>query len=122
MTDCCGGDASNQRERTLLWIVLVLNLVMFFVEFTAGWIADSSGLLADSLDMLADAAVYAVSLYAVGRALKHRAQAALLNGSLQMLLGVGVVVEVVRRIVFGSAPEAMTMTSIALLALSTRHI
>lgn len=117
MSDCCGGEAKNQRERKLLWVVLLLNGVMFIVEFAAGWLADSSGLLADSLDMLADTAVYALSLYAVGRSLTHKARSALLNGSLQMTLGGLVLLDLVRRIWLGSSPEAETMVLIALLAL-----
>ena len=118
MSDCCGGEAKNQRERKLLWVVLVLNATMFIVEFTAGWLADSSGLLADSLDMLADTAVYTLSLYAVGRSLKHKARSALLNGSLQMALGGLVLLDLARRIWFGSSPEAETIVFIALLALT----
>ncbi len=117
MSDCCAVDATNQSERRLLWTVLVLNAAMFAVEFTAGWIGDSSGLMADSLDMLADAAVYAVSLYAVGHSLAHRARAALLNGSLQLILGLGVLLDVIRRWWFGSTPEPLMMTSIGALAL-----
>lgn len=66
-----------------------LNAVMFVVEFTAGWLARSSDLVADSLDMLADVLAYSVSLYAVvGRGLAEKEKAALLNSSLQLLLGV----------------------------------
>ena len=117
MSDCCSVETTNQRERNLLWIVMILNALMFFVEFIAGWMAESSGLIADSLDMLADAAVYSVSLYAVGRAARHRAQAAMLNGSLQLILGLGVLVDVARRIWLGSQPQAFTMSIISLLAL-----
>lgn len=117
MSDCCAPDANNQQERRLLWTVLVLNAVMFVIEFSAGWLAQSSGLIADSLDMLADAAVYSVSLYAVGRAASHRARAAMLNGGLQLLLGLGVLVDVARRIWLGSQPQALTMSTISILAL-----
>jgi len=118
MSDCCAVEANNTHERRLLWIVLILNAAMFFIEFIAGWLAESSGLIADSLDMLADAAVYSVSLYAVGRAVEHRARAAMLNGSLQLLLGLGVLVDVARRIWFGSQPQALTMSTISVLALA----
>ena len=117
MSNCCGGEAKDQRERTLLWWVLSLNALMFVVEFGAGWAANSSGLLADSLDMLADAAVYAVSLYALGRSSAHKTRAALMNGSLQLGLGMLVLVETARRIAQGKPPETDIMLSIALLAL-----
>ncbi len=122
MSDCCASDVRNDRERKLLWVVLILNFGMFVVEFAAGWIADSSGLLADSLDMLADAAVYSLSLYAVGRSLQYRARSALLNGYLQSMLGMLILVDVGRRIWLGSEPQPQLMFSIALLALTVNII
>jgi len=122
MSNCCASDARNDQERRLLWVVLIMNFGMFMVEFAAGWIADSSGLLADSLDMLADAAVYSLSLYAVGRSLQHRAKSALLNGYLQSMLGILILVDVGRRIWQGSEPQPHLMFSIASLALAVNII
>ncbi len=117
MSDCCVTEARNARERKLLWVVLSLNLIMFGVEFVAGWLANSSGLLADSLDMLADAAVYSLSLYAVGHSLNRKARAAMVNGSLQLMLGCLVLLDVGHRIWVGSSPQPEMMTAVALLAL-----
>lgn len=117
MSECCATEARNRRERTLLWTVLLLNAVMFVVEFTAGWLARSSGLMADSLDMLADVLVYSVSLYAVGKGLTQKAKAALLNGSLQMILGIGVFLHIGWRIWEGRIPQTDIMGWIAALAL-----
>lgn len=117
MSECCATEARNRRERILLWTVLLLNAVMFVVEFAAGWLARSSGLMADSLDMLADVLVYSVSLYAVGKALTQKAKAALLNGALQMLLGIGVFLHIGWRIWEGSIPQTDIMGWIAALAL-----
>lgn len=118
MADCCAVDAQNRQERRLLWVVLVLNAIMFIVEFAAGWLANSSGLLADSLDMLADAMVYSLSLYAVGKAVSKKARAALLNGGLQLTLGLWVLADVAWRMWSGSTPSAELMGSVALLALA----
>ncbi len=90
---------------------------MFVVELVAGWLAQSTGLLADSLDMFADAAVYAVSLYAVGKAASLQFGAARFSGYVQLLLALGVLGEVARRLVVGSQPEAPLMIAVALLAL-----
>lgn len=117
MSDCCATEATNRQQKQLLWVVLVLNAVMFFVEFTAGWLARSSGLLADSLDMLADTLVYSLSLYAVGKGIAHKARAALLNGGLQLLLGLSVFVHIAWRIWSGSTPDVAVMGWIATLAL-----
>ncbi|MRJ43763.1 cation transporter [Idiomarina loihiensis] len=121
MSSCCGTTAQqhiDKAQRTLLWTVLVLNGVMFFVEFIAGWLAESSGLIADSLDMLADTLVYAVSLYAVGKAIKYKANAAILNGTLQTVLALVVLADVLQRLIFGSQPNANMMLWVALLALA----
>ncbi|MFQ3219761.1 MAG: Co/Zn/Cd efflux system component, partial [Paraglaciecola sp.] len=118
MSECCGVDAQDKEQRTLLWTVLGLNGGMFFVEFIAGWLADSSGLMADSLDMLADAMVYMVGLYAVGKAIQYKAKAALFNGSLQLLLAGFIMLEVVLRLLRGSEPQTEVMLWISLLALA----
>ena len=110
-------DATDATEQHTLMLLLAINAVMFFVEFIAGWLAQSAGLIADSLDMFADAAVYGVSLYAVGKIAAIQARAARLSGYVQLLLGLGALAEVVRRFMTGSEPEPPTMISIALLAL-----
>lgn len=117
MINCCANDARTCRERRLLWIVLILNALMFAVEFGAGWLARSSGLMADSLDMLADTLVYGLSLYAVGKGLTEKARAALVNGSLQLVLGLSVFIHIGWRIWHGSTPDVAVMGWIASLAL-----
>lgn len=108
-------DSSVQRQALIA--VLVINLSMFVAESVAGWFAQSTGLMADSLDMLADAAVYGVSLFAVGRGVAVQRKTARLAGILQALLGLGVLVEVARRAVSGSDPGSETMMGMAALAL-----
>lgn len=109
--------STDATEARTLWILLAINAVMFVVEAVAGWVGESTALLADSLDMLADASVYGVALYAVGRSVLLKKRAARLTGWLQVVLGLGALGEVGRRLVLGSAPEAPVMMGIALLAL-----
>lgn len=117
MSGCCATEAKNNKERRLLWIVLGLNAVMFFVEFIAGWIANSTSLMADSLDMLADAVVYSLSLYAVGKTIIQKARSALVNGYLQLCLGVFVLVHIGWKIYTQATPDEFIMTWVAVLAL-----
>ena len=112
------GTAEPLAERRTLRLLLAINAAMFVVEFGAGWFAESTGLIADSLDMVADAAVYGMSLYAVGKAATMQVRAARFSGVLQLLLALGVLFEVVRRFVTGSEPEPPLMIGIALLALA----
>ena len=85
------GDANEART---LWLLLTINALMFAIELVTGLLAQSAGLIADSLDMFADAAVYGVSLYAVGRTAGMKLRAAHFAGWLQLTLAVGVLAEV----------------------------
>lgn len=116
MAECGCRDDVETLERKTLWVLLAINGVMFLVEAITGLLAESTGLLADSLDMLADAMVYGTALYAVGRSttLKHRA--AIFSGWIQIALGIGVIVEVIRRLVIGSEPASVLMIAIGFLA------
>jgi cation diffusion facilitator family transporter len=114
---CCKIDAANQAERRVLRTLLAINGAMFFIEAGSGWLAESSALIADSLDMLADALVYALSLYAVGRAARDKSRAAMASGSFQSLLAVFVGVDVLQRFVLGSNPVSGAIIGVALVAL-----
>jgi Co/Zn/Cd efflux system component len=106
-------------ERRALRVALLLNAALFFGEGVAGWLANSLGLLADALDMGADAAVYALSLLAVGRAASRKASLARASGLLQLGLACIGLIEVVRRFVTAEAlPNATTMVVVSLIALA----
>ncbi len=115
------GDIPNEpdpvRQAKVLKLLLGINALLFFIEFISGIIAASTGLIADSLDMFADAAVYGIALYAVGKAAKYQIKAAHFAGWIQLLLAVIVIVDVIRRFMFGSEPESTLMIVIGLLAL-----
>ncbi|WP_353573284.1 cation transporter [Candidatus Albibeggiatoa sp. nov. BB20] len=119
MSGSCGChiEAETQAEQKLLIILLTINAVMFGLELTVGIISESTALIADSLDMFADAMVYAVGLYAVGKSLKTKVKAAYLNGILQIILGTTVLLDVMRRLTFGSEPDSFLMIIIGMLAL-----
>ncbi len=118
MTDCdCHVDLDPRTEKKTLMTLLIINGVMFLFEFTAGLFADSSALLADSLDMFADATVYAIALYAVGRTVYVKINAARLSGLFQLVLGSGLLIEILRRVILGSEPVSLMMIVIGFLAL-----
>jgi Co/Zn/Cd efflux system component len=102
----------------VLVAVLVINLVMFVAELSAGVFARSTSLVADSVDMLGDALVYILSLYALNRGLRWRAGAALTKGATIAAFGVGVVVEVVLKLAHGVTPVANTMLLFGSIALA----
>jgi Co/Zn/Cd efflux system component len=67
--------------------------------------------------MFADATVFALSLYAVGKASSLKKRAAKISGYLQMILALWAFSEVVRRFIYGSEPETKIMIVVAAIAL-----
>ncbi|VAW87172.1 Cobalt-zinc-cadmium resistance protein CzcD [hydrothermal vent metagenome] len=123
MSGCgCEIEVKNRNQSRVLILLLAINGVMFVAEIIAGIMADSTALIADSLDMLADATVYAIGLYAVGRSLLVKAKAAHLSGIFQIVLGLGVLFDIVRRTVIGSEPESMMMVIVGMVALVANTI
>ncbi len=118
MSDCdCSVEIESRDQSRLLWTLLAINGLMFVVEFGIGLLSESMGLIADSLDMLADATVYGIALYAVGRSTELKTRAAIFSGVFQVLLGLGILLEIARRFLFGSDPEPLIMIGISTLAL-----
>ena len=117
VSGCGCGEGAERLEKTTLTTLLVINGLMFLIEACAGWWGDSTGLLADSLDMFADASVYGIALYAVGRSTTLQSNAATASGWIQIALGAGVLIEVIRRILIGSEPVSTAMILIGALAM-----
>jgi cation diffusion facilitator family transporter len=127
MASCCEDKsceitAMRERHGRVLWMVLIINAVMFFVEGTAGLVAHSTSLLADALDMLGDALVYGFSLFVLARSARWQAGAALAKGSFMLLFGIGVLGEAVYKIIYPVMPNAATMGIIGGLALTANLV
>jgi len=115
--ECSKAKADTAGERKILRIALLLNGLMFVVGSVAGWWAESSGLIADALDMLADASAYGIALLATRRSQSFKRRAALLSGSLLLILGLGIAVDVARKGVYGSEPKGEIMMAFSFLSL-----
>ena len=114
--------ARRKDIRQVLIIVLAINVVMFVVEFGAGLIAQSAALMADSMDMLGDALVYSVSLYALDRSERWRAGTALFKGGFILVLGLGVLIQIGMKIVYGVPPVATLMLVFGAIALAANLV
>jgi Co/Zn/Cd efflux system component len=117
MEECCSFAEIPARQRRVLHVVLWINVAMFLAEFVAGLLGQSTALLADSVDMLGDAIVYGFSLYVVGRPAVWQVRAALLKGVLMAAFGVGLLVQVIYKVIGGIVPAADVMGGVGLLAL-----
>lgn len=123
MAGCCSGTCSvdeapiDPRFQKALWIALVVNTLMFFVEIVGGLRAGSVSLLADAVDFAGDAANYALSLSVLSLGLLWRARAALVKGVTMAAYGLLVLAKTGWAAVYGIAPDAFTMGGIGMLAL-----
>ncbi|WP_296650094.1 cation transporter [Paraburkholderia sp.] len=107
--ECSRISSNTAAQRKTIKIALVLNLAMFVIGIVAGWRAQSMGILSDALDMLTDAAAYALALMAFSRGMSFKRNAARWTGGILVLLGAGMIAEVIRRWYAGSEPIGMVM-------------
>jgi cation diffusion facilitator family transporter len=118
MSGCeCSVEVTDRSQAKVLIILLLINAAMFVIEISLGWWSESTALIADAMDMLADATVYGVAWYAVGRSVRAKSHAAMLGGVSETVLGMMVLLDIGRRIWFGSDPVSLLMISVGLLAL-----
>jgi len=127
MKSCCetkGAELEQLRvkQKNVLVIVLLINIVMFFLEFTFGILSKSTALLADSLDMLGDATVYSFSLYVIDKSAKWKAKAALLKGVIILIFGLYVFGEAIYKVALDVIPVAKTMGIMGIIALVANGI
>lgn len=104
--------------QTTLIVCAALNLAMLFVEGSAGLWIGSAALLADAGDFLEDAAVLGLAFVAIRWSVRARALAGLLQGLAMAGVGIGAVVQIIRRILEGGAPSPAVIGCVAALALA----
>lgn len=114
----CETRPTNPAYRRALWVALVLNALMFGVELSASFAAESVSLLADAIDFLGDAGNYAVALFVLGLAPIWRSRTALWKGWLMIGYGVFVLGKSAWQWAAGIVPEPFIMTGVSLLALA----
>lgn len=118
MSGCgCEIEITDKTQKGVLIQLLSINAFMFVFEIGLGWYAQSTGLIADSMDMLADAIIYGIGIYAIGKSLQHKANAALLSGWFQGVLGLMIMIDIIRRIILGSEPISEFMMIVGVVAL-----
>ncbi len=115
-------DGVDQRYKTMLWIVIIINAAMFIVEMSAGKLAGSQALQADALDFLGDAVTYGMSLAVIGMSLKVRSVAALLKGGSLLAMGLWVFGSSAYQILVLGVPKAEIMGLVGFLALAANLI
>jgi Co/Zn/Cd efflux system component len=115
-------DGVSRQYKTVLWIIIAINAVMFFVEFGASVASNSMSLRADALDFLGDSLTYSITLLAIGHSLHWRASAALFKGLTLVLMGLWVLGSTLHRVFILGIPNEFIMGSVAMIAFSANVI
>lgn len=109
-------DATTPQKRRVLWQVLGLNLLLSLSLAVTGVLGDSNGLIANALDNLSDSAVYAISLFALGRSPRLKVVAARVSGVLLLVFAVGVLSDALRRFMTSTEPLGAIMIVMSLIS------
>jgi Co/Zn/Cd efflux system component len=121
-TSCCGNESRfeglSPDYKRRLWLVIVINAVMFLIEMSAGALAGSRALQADALDFLGDTFTYGMSLAVIGSALRVRSWAALIKGVSLTLMGLWVLAATAYYVLVLGTPRAEVMGAVGFLALA----
>ena len=120
MSGCCDDkvfDGVSSGYKRALIAVILINVVMFVVEITAGLKSGSQALLADSLDFAGDSATYTISLLVIGASLRTRATASLFKGGSLAFIAIVILASSLYRFLGDTVPAAETMGLIGVLAL-----
>lgn len=115
-------DGATPAYRRILLAVIAINAIAFVALAGGAWVQGSASLAANSLDFLADSATYAISLWAIGKAVRIRAGAALLKGASLGLLAAGILVFAVWRAISGSPPEGEVITGLGLFGFAANAV
>ncbi len=115
-------DGISRRYKTILWIVIAINALMFLVETGASMAADSMALRADALDFLGDTLTYGITLVAIGHSIRWRASAAMFKGLSLLAMGTWVLGSTVYRVLILGAPDELIMGSVAMLAFAANVV
>ncbi|HCR85150.1 MAG TPA: cation transporter, partial [Alphaproteobacteria bacterium] len=107
----------NKSYRRIVWICLVANTVMFFVQIIASYIAGSVSLLANSLDFLSDSVNYGISIFVLDKVLRVKAKASIFKGVSLGLVGLWTAFETVHHGLETNIPKADIMAYISVIAL-----
>lgn len=110
-------DPNNTAFKRVLWICLILNLGMFFVEVIYGVLSHSLSLRADAIDFLGDGANYFVTLFILNSALQTKAKVSMGKAIFMLSFGLWVLGETVYRVFTNQMPDPVTMGWVGFLAL-----
>jgi len=109
-------------QSKVLWIVLAINLTMFFVEIVTGFYARSLAVTGDSFDMLGDALTYGSSLYVINMGIASKARVAKLKAVIILISAVAIAAAAIYRTIAFDVPRIDFMGGVGILALAANIV
>ncbi len=107
-------DGASPAYKRALSAVIAINLVGFVVVAAGGWLAGSASLAANTLDFIADAATYGLSLWAIGKSVQVRSNAAFVKSASLGAMAVAILGFALWRAITGSTPEGVAISGFGL--------
>jgi cation diffusion facilitator family transporter len=107
----------SERFKKILYIALVLNVLMFFVEIYQGYLSNSLSLKADAVDFLGDSVNYFMTLFVITSSVKTKAGISLLKSFFMLSFGLWILAEALMRYFSQNIPDSFTMSWVGSLAL-----
>jgi len=106
--------------RATIWLVALLNLAYFVIEFAVARSIGSVALFADSIDFLEDAAINALILVALGWSARHRAALGMVLAGILLAPGIATAWTAVHKLVEPVPPDAtlLSVTGLGALAIN----
>jgi cation diffusion facilitator family transporter len=120
---CCGSEndlKTNENNKAfikILWIALILNFAMFFVEVIFGVLSHSLSLRADAIDFFGDCLNYFVTLFVISSAIQTKAKVSLAKAAFMLTFGAWVLVQAIISFFSQQIPDSFTMSWVGFLAL-----
>ena len=100
-----------------VFLVAVLNLIFFFIEFTVALNIRSVSLLADSIDFIEDTSINFLIFFAVSLSLVKRAKISVFLSIIMMLPGFVAIWAVWKQIIYQQPPEPIELSIVGFGAL-----
>lgn len=104
-------DGATPAYRRILALVIAINVAGFVVVAAGSILARSASLAANTLDFAGDAATYTISLWAIGRSVQVRSNAALAKGVSLAVLALLTLGYAIWRAWSGAAPEGLQISA-----------
>ena len=100
-----------------VFLVAILNLIFFFIEFTVALNIRSVSLLADSIDFIEDTSINFLIFFAVSLSLVKRAKISIFLSIIMMLPGFVAIWAVWKQIIYQQPPEPIELSIVGFGAL-----